>query len=66
MVLCVVSPGLRVVDIVDATTVASLVIKKDRNRGSKLELLTDKMRKISAMIGWLLPLYLVCVLCQSA
>ena len=29
MVLCVVSPGLSVVDVVDATTVASLVKKKD-------------------------------------
>ena len=26
----------------------------------------EKMREISAMIGWLLPLYLICVLCQSA
>ena len=32
---------------------------------SKGSLIVPKMREISAMIGWLLPLYLVCVLCQS-
>ena len=34
-------------------------------RGPKLECYADKMREILPMIGWLLLLYLVCVLCQS-
>ena len=29
--------------------------------GPKLESLADKMREIVAMLGWLTPLYLVCV-----
>ena len=33
-------------------------------RGPKLEHYADKMREI--LIGWLVLLYLVCVLCQSA
>ena len=32
----------------------------------KLERYADKMREILLKIGWLLVLYLVCVLCQSA
>ena len=44
-------------------TVMSLV-----GRGPKLEHYADadKMREILPLIGWLLLLYLVCVLCQSA
>ena len=36
------------------------------SRGPKLELYADKMREILPIIGWLLLLYLVCVLCQSS
>ena len=49
-----------------------LFLLMDRNnvrrlgRGPKLERWADKMREIIAMLGWLTPLYLVCVLCQSA
>ena len=32
-------------------------------RGSKLERLEDKIRAILSTFGWLLLLYLVCVLC---
>ena len=35
-------------------------------RGPKLEHYGDKMREILPTFGWLLLLYLVCVLCQSA
>ena len=35
-------------------------------RGAKLERYADKMRGIMPKIGWLLLLYLVCVLCQYA
>ena len=35
-------------------------------RVPKLECYADKIREIAAMLGWLTPLYLVCVICQSA
>ena len=33
--------------------------------GPKLERKADKMREIVAMLGWLTPLYFVCVLCKE-
>ena len=42
------------------------LIESDEIRGSKLERQADKMREIVVMLGWLTPLYLVCVLSQSA
>ena len=37
-----------------------------RGRGPKLKRNAYKIREILPKIGWLLLLYLVCVLCQSA
>ena len=42
------------------------LIESGEIRGSKLERQADKMREIVVMLGWLTPLYLVCVLSQSA
>ena len=47
-------------------TIIKCTLEYTKHRGSKLERLADKMREISAVICWLLPLYMVCVLCQSA
>ena len=38
---------------------------ESRWQGPKLERYADKMREMLPLIGWLLLLYLVCVLCQS-
>ena len=40
--------------------------KRVNLRGPNLERYADKMREILPKIDWLLLLFLVCVLCQSA